>query len=180
MPVYYRINGIKSKKSGFFENGKVRGFWKYHSCRFWAIFGNFSALCVNIAIVVKRKVLKSNFYYFIMAIFTPNALKSPKIDMSGIFRILWLCHFQKGPIFWFYVIYSPGHLLSTEFFEYIPFCYWSYRDPNNFLKTFKSCVNKRRFLAIFCFLNRYQSTYYIVVSFKKKNMVCPVMNRLVS
>ena len=56
--IFKKVDGLKSKNLDFFRNGKVRRFLNYHSCRIWAIFGNFRASGVKIGIKIKQKNLK--------------------------------------------------------------------------------------------------------------------------
>ena len=79
-----------------------------------------------------------------------NCQRSPKIDMSGIFRILWLCHFQNESIFLaiYYTVHWPHH--SIDFFECIPFCQHSlWMSPTCFsftvMNTVSRYVSKRKF-----------------------------------
>ena len=119
----------KIKKLTFFGNGKVIGFWKYHSCRIWTIFGNFRTFGVNIAIVVKQKLLKiavKFFRFFIIASFTPNALKLPKIAQNQhdwYFQNPLTLPFPKSVNFLLfgYSLYSTPVHHAIDFFDHIPF-----------------------------------------------------------
>ena len=119
----------KIKKSTFFGNGKVIGFWKYHSCRIWTIFGNFRTFGVNIAIVVKQKLLKiavKFFRFFIIASFTPNALKLPKIAQNQhewYFQNPLTLPFPKSVNFLIFghSLYSTPAHHAIDFFDHIPF-----------------------------------------------------------
>ena len=60
------------KKSLSFGNGNVLAFRKYLSHQIWAIFGDFIAFGVDVAIIVKRKLLKNNFHCFYYGDFFPQ------------------------------------------------------------------------------------------------------------
>ena len=122
----------KIKKLTLFGNGKVKGFWKYQSCWFCAIFGNFRAFGVKLAIIKKRKnftAILSNFCFTTMAMFTPNVLKLPKIVQNRhewYFQNPMTLPFPKKVDFLIFdhLLYSTPAHNSIDFFDHIPF--WDY------------------------------------------------------
>ena len=72
----------KIKILELFGNDNVREFWKYHSCRFWAIFGDFRAFGVKIAIIKKQKLLLSTFKQFSLYYYGDVYAESSKIDKN--------------------------------------------------------------------------------------------------
>ena len=116
------------KKLVSFGNGRILGFWKYHSRGFWASFGDLRALGEKMAIIKTVKiVIKQLSLYYNGEVYAKRSkiAKNHSKSMRVVFSEF--LHFQNSPTLGKICIFSIREII----FLYRPLI-WQKRDPRNF------------------------------------------------